>query len=552
MAQTKLRIIPLGGLGEIGKNMMVIECDDDIIVIDCGLMFPQEDMLGVDLVIPDVTYLLQHRDRVRGILITHGHEDHIGAIAYILKQINVPVYSTGLSNGLISLKLKEHHLLDKAELHVIPPGGRFTIGALEAEFFRVNHSIPDAVGIALHTPLGTIIHTGDFKLDHTPVDGHLLDMPRLAALGSAGVLLLMSDSTYAEVPGYTPSEQVVGEALDRIIGDAEGRVIIACFASLISRVQQIVDASERWDRRVLLAGRSMMNNVKMAMELGYLKAPPGIFMTQGDLRKLPPEQVTIIVTGSQGEPTAVLARIANKDHREIRVIPGDTFVLSSTPIPGNEELVARTIDNLFRQGARVLYSAIAQVHVHGHASQEELKLMLSLTKPRYFVPVHGEYRHLVLHSQLAASLSTAPEESFVMVDGDVLEIDEQGARLAGRIPCNYIYVDGLRVGDISSVVLRDRRVLSRDGILMVVIAVDKQTGKVVGRPDVVSRGFAEADEADDLLERTRDVVLKAIDRGGDHIAEWGYITAKVKETVARFIYEETHRRPMILPVPVEV
>jgi ribonuclease J len=553
MPAPKLRIIPLGGLGEIGKNMMAIECGDDIVVVDCGLMFPESEMLGVDLVIPDVTYLLEHRRKLRGIVVTHGHEDHIGALPYLLPALgNVPVYSTRLSNGLISVKLKERHMLDDADLHVLAPRRSAQLGNIEAEFFRVAHSIPDAVGVALHTPAGVIVHTGDFKFDHTPVDGEPTDVARLAELGSEGVLMLMSDSTYAEVPGYTPSEQVVGQTLSRIISEAEGRVIIACFASLLSRVQQIIDAAVTFNRKVLVMGRSMEANVEMALEMGYLYAPDDTFINPEDLKRLAPDRVVIIATGSQGEPTAVLARIANKDHRFVRCQQGDTVVLSATPIPGNEEMVYRTIDNLFRQGARVLYSPMEPVHVHGHAAQEELKLMMSLTRPQYFVPIHGEYRHMVHHKRLAQAMNIPNENSFVLTDGDVLEVAEGGGRVVTRVRADYVYVDG--IGDIGHEVLRDRRHLSRDGMLVLVLPIDGKTGALIGKPEIVQRGFIEPGESEQLLEDAKAVVERTIAGGaGSGVkAEWTSIAAHVREAVGSFLYEHTKRRPLILPIPVEV
>jgi len=550
--RSKLKVIPLGGLGEIGKNMLVLEHGDDIIAIDAGLMFPEEDMLGVDLVIPDISYLLDKSDRVRGIIITHGHEDHIGALPYILRQLNVPVYSTKLTNGLISVKLKEHKLLKDAKLNVVQPGDKISLGAFEVEPFQVSHSIPDAVGLAIHTPLGTVVHSGDFKIDHTPVDGRLTDFARLSQLGAQGVLLLFSDSTYVEEPGYNPSEKVVGEAIDRILAEAPGRVIIATFASLISRVQQVIDAAAKHNRQVFVVGKSMIDNVQMALELGYLHDPSGTLRNTGEMRALPNERTVIVATGSQGEPTSALARIANRDHRQIHIIPGDTVVISATVIPGNEGLVNRTIDNLFKQGAQVLYSKVADVHVHGHATQEELKMLLNLVRPRFFVPIHGEYRHLSLHAKLAQSLGIPENHTFVLENGDVLELDQQGARIATKISSSYVYVDGLGVGDIGQVVLRDRRALARDGILVVIIALDERTGKVVGQPDIVSRGFVDMRESEALIEATRELVVKVLDRGGDHSADWGYVNAKVKDTLSKFLYEQTKRRPMILPVAVRV
>ena len=550
MAYPRTRIVPLGGLGEIGKNMMAIEVGDDMVVVDGGLMFPEAEMLGVDLVIPDVSYLVENRRKLRAILLTHGHEDHIGALPYLLPQLNVPVYSTPLTNGLVSVRLKDRNAMQNADLNVLRPGRQLELGALRAEFFRVAHSIPDAVGIALHTPTGAIVHTGAFKFDHTPVDGEPTDLARLAGLGEEGVLLLMSDSTYSEVPGYTPSEQIVGDTLHRIIASAQGRVIIACFASLISRVQQIVDGAIACNRKVLVIGRSMQDNVAMALELGYLYAPEGTFISPDDLKRLPADRVVIVATGSQGEPTAALARIANKDHRFVRIQPNDTVVLSATPIPGNEELVARTINNLFRQGARVLYSPMEPVHVHGHAAQEELKLMLSLVRPKYFVPIHGEYRHLIHHKELAKAVSVPDQNCFVLTDGDVLELAEGGGRVVTKVSADYIYVDG--IGDVGPEVLRDRRHLSQDGMLVLVLALDRQTGALAARPEIVQRGFTGPDDAENLLEQAREVAEKAIGGGGEVRGEWSATTGKVREAVGAFLYQQTRRRPLILPIPIEV
>ena len=481
-----IRVIPLGGLGEIGKNMMAVECGDDIIVVDCGVQFPDEDMLGVDLIIPDITYLMERADRVRAILITHGHEDHIGALPFILPQLKVPVYAPGLAHGLISVKLKERRATRGATLEAIEPGVRYQFGEnFTVTWFRVCHSIPDAMGIAIETPLGMLIHTGDFKIDHTPVDGRTIDLAALARHGAQGVLLLLSDSTYAEVPGYTASERVVGEALDRAIGDASGRVMVATFASLISRVQQVVDAAERHGRKVAIVGRSMVDNVNVAEEMGYLTLPPGLLLTLSEIRPLPPEQVVLLTTGSQGEPTSALVRIANQDHRDVSIISGDTVIISATPIPGNELPVSRTIDNLLRQGANVLYDRVALVHVHGHASQEELKMVLSLVRPRYFVPVHGEYRHLMAHARLAWDLGTAESGIFVMEDGDVLELSQDSAQVVERVSAGPIFIDGLSTRDSQSQVLGQRRALSKDGVVVVVISTDKNGGGPVAPPRVV-------------------------------------------------------------------
>ena len=551
MDRKRLRIIPLGGLGEIGKNMMLFEYGEDLIAIDAGLMFPEEDMLGVDLVIPDISYVLQHPHGLKAFFITHGHEDHTGALPYILRRVQAPIYCTPLTADLIAVKLKEARLLDKTDLRRIQPGDRVQVGSFEVEPFGVAHSVPDSVGLAIRTPVGTVVHTGDFKLDHTPVMGQPTDLNRLAQLGSEGVLLLLSDSTYVEIAGYTPSEQVVGDALLNIMASSPGRVIVATFASLISRVQQVIDAAHATGRRVFVTGRGMLDNVNMAVEKGYLTVPDGVLAGVGELRRLPHDQIAVVSTGTQGEPTSALTRMANRDHAHIKIVPGDTVVLSATAIPGNEALVYRTVDNLFRLGARVLYNRIADVHVRGHAAQEELKIVLSLVQPQYFVPVHGEYRHLVLHTRLAQSMGVPEENTFVLTDGDVLEIDETGARLRDRISADYVYVDGLGVGDIDHVVLRDRQHLASDGMIVVVIAIDKRSGRVVGKPDVVSRGFVDVEESEELLERTRDMVVAALE-GANHIAEWSVVHSKVKEAIAKFLYQETRRRPMVLPVAVEV
>ena len=552
MPKQKLKIIPLGGHSEVGKNMMVVEFEDDIIVIDCGLMFPEEEMLGIDLVIPDITYLLERREKVRGIVVTHGHEDHIGALPYILPQLNVPVYCTRLTEGLIQVKLRERRTLAEGDIRVIATDGTFTLGQFQIEFFPVCHSIPDSVGLAIHTPVGTIVHTSDFKLDHTPVGCQPTDLSKLAQLGSQGVLLLLSDSTYAELPGYTPSETVVGEAIDRIMAEAKGRVIIATFSSLISRIQQILDMAAKHRRRVFVIGHSMSETVRMARELGYLKAPEGVLARLDELRDTPQKDAVIVTTGTQGEPTSALVRMANRDHRQLQVVAGDTVVISATPIPGNEALIDHTINSLFKQGALVLYDRIARVHVHGHASQEELKLILNLTRPRFFVPIHGEYRHLTLHARLAQSVGIPSDNIFILEDGDVLEVTPDGGKKAGKVSASHVYVDGLSVGDVDSVILRDRKTLSKDGFVMAVIAVNRQTGKLVGRPDIVSRGFVDPEESKDMIEESRDLVAKMLDHGADREADWGYLSNKVRDTLFKFYYERTRRRPMILPFMVSV
>jgi ribonuclease J len=552
----KLRVIPLGGLGEIGKNMTVFELGEDLIVVDAGLMFPEEDMLGVDLVIPDVSYVADRLKKLRGIVITHGHEDHTGGLPYILPQLRLPngrlppIYCSRLTHGLISVKLREHKLAKDAELHMVQMGQSVSLGKFKVEWVRVTHSIPDSAGLAIRTPLGNVFHTGDFKLDHTPIMGEPTDLTRIAQLGQEGTLLLLSDSTYAETPGYTPSEYVVGDALDQIMAHSQGRVIVATFASLISRVQQIIDASYANGRRVFITGRSMVDNAKMALKQKYLDATDEILAPLEKIRGLPPEQITIITTGAQGEPTSALVRMANRDHRHIEIEEGDTVVLSSSPIPGNELLINRTIDNLYRLGARVLYSRIANVHVRGHAAQEELKLILALVQPRYFVPVHGEYRHLIMHAGLARAMGVAEENAFVMEDGDILEIDRRGAQVVGQVPADYVYVDGLAVG-VDRVVLRDRQHLATDGVIVAIVTIDRHTGKPIGRPDVVSRGFIETEMSDRIMERARDAILNSL-AGADHASERGDFNARVHESLSRFLYDETRRRPMVLPLCVEV
>jgi len=552
----KLKVVPLGGLGEIGKNMMALEYANDLILVDAGLMFPDEEMLGVDLVIPDVSYVAERLQKLRGILITHGHEDHTGGLPYILPRLRLPngkmppIYCTRLTRGLIAVKLDEHRLLKQADLRIVQPGDRIKLGAFNAEFVHITHSIPDSAAIAIETPVGTVFHTGDFKFDHTPVMGDPPDLSRIAELGRQGVLLLFSDSTYADTTGYTPSERSVSETLDRIMAEAPGRVIVATFASLISRVQQVIDAATKHDRRVFITGRSMLDNAKMAIEQGYLDAPNEVLASLDKMKKLPPERIAIITTGAQGEPTSALVRMANRDHRHIEIQAGDTVVLSSSAIPGNELLINRTIDNLYRLGANVLFSRIASVHVRGHAAQEELKLMIGLVKPQYFVPVHGEYRHLWMHSMIAQSMGMAPDNVFILEDGDILEVDGSFARRSGRASADWVYVDGLAVG-IDRIVLRDRAHLAGDGVIVAIVAMDKHSGKPIGRPDVVSRGFIENEMSDGLMERAKDVVVQAL-KGGEHVANRADFNSRVHDALSRFLYEETRRRPMVLPVCVEV
>ena len=549
----KLRVIPLGGLGEIGKNMMALEYADDIIIVDCGVQFPEEGMLGVDLIIPDVSYLVERADRVRGILITHGHEDHIGALPFVLPQLPTDVFAPRLAHGMISAKLKERRSSRGFTSTPIDPGVPYQFGQhFAARWFRVCHSIPDAMGIAISTPLGTVIHTGDFKIDHTPVDGRTIDLTALAKYGDEGVLLLLSDSTYAEVPGYTPSEQVVGEALDRAIGEAPGRVMVATFASLVSRVQQVVDAAERHGRKVSIVGRSMVDNVNVASDLGYLRLPPGILLPMHATRNLPPEQVVLLTTGSQGEPTSALVRIANEGHRDVKIMPGDTVVISATPIPGNELPVSRTIDNLLRQGARVLYDRIATVHVHGHASQEELKLVLSLVKPRYFVPVHGEYRHLNAHAQIAWDMGVGKDGIFVLEDGDVLELSREGAETVERINAGPIYLDGISRRDTQSPVLSQRRSLSKDGVVVVVVTIAQDSRAPTAQPLTVASGFMEEGETGQLFQELGEHLVTELSANGGPPPNNDELRRKVRETARSFIANATRRSPMIIPVVTEV
>ena len=559
MPTHKLRVIPLGGLGEIGKNMMALECGNDIVVIDAGLMFPSEEMLGVDLLIPDISYLLARRKNLRGIVITHGHEDHIGALPYILPRISPPIYATKFARELIRMELKQRGVKTGANLNLVNPGSRIKLGNFTVEFFSVCHSIPDCVGLIIHTPVGIVVHSGDFKIDYTPVISEATNFNQLASIGAKGVLLLLSDSTYAELPGYTPSEMVVRDTLDRIVSEAKGRVIVTTFASLISRVQQVFDVAVKHGRRVFIIGRSMKEIVSMALKTGYLTAPPGIICRLDELKTLPHNRVIVLSTGSQGEPTSALVRMANRDpSSRVQIIPGDTVVISATPIPGNEALVSKTTDSLFRQGANVIYDKLAQVHVHGHGSQEELKLLLSLVKPKFFVPVHGEYRHLSLHASLAQSMGIPKDNIFVLENGDVLELGQDSGKVVARTRVGVIYVSGLITGELDGVVLRDRKLLSRDGVVVVTIAVDAESGKLAERPRIITRGVVDAGEERTLIEKGRDVVLAALENGkGEFISrgrlvEPSFVDAKVKDSLSRFFYKQIHRRPVIIPVVVEV
>ncbi len=548
----KLRVIPLGGLGEIGKNMMALECGDDIVVVDCGVQFPSEDLPGVDLIIPDISYLLENSDRVRAVLITHGHEDHIGALPFVLPELGAPVYAPRLAHGLISVKLKDRASSRNATAVPVDPNIPYDFGAnFRVTWFRVCHSIPDAMGLIIETPVGTVIHTGDFKIDHTPVDGHTIDLPRLAEEGTRGVLLLCSDSTYAELAGFTPSEQIMGEALDRAIGDADGRVMVATFASLISRIQQVINAAHRHNRKVSIVGRSMVDNVNMAAEMGYLQIPDGMLVPLNQARGLPPQELVLMTTGSQGEPTSALVRIANQDHRDVRIIAGDTVIISATPIPGNELLVSRTIDRLLRQGAKVLYDRVALVHVHGHASQEELKMMLSIVRPQFFVPVHGEYRHLVAHARLAWDMGVASSGIFVLEDGDVLELSGEGGQVVDTVPAGPIYIDGLTTHDMDSPVLRERRSMSRDGVVAVVLSVNPVSGQLAAGPQIVASGFMGAPEVREVFDALSFAVEDMLEQDPSILFNQETVKSRVRDLSRKFFQTETNRRPMVLPVVLE-
>ena len=550
---TPLRIIPLGGVGEIGKNMYVFEYGDDIVVIDCGLMFPDEEMFGIDLVIPDVTYLKENREKVKAFLITHAHEDHVGALPYVLPEFpGVPVYASTLARGLLGNKIKEHKLHDNPVL-AMEPGDELDIGAFRVIPFRVGHSIPDAMGIALRTPVGTIVHTGDFKFDHTPVDGKLSDFAVIARLGAEGVLCLLSDSTRAESPGYTPSERTVGEAFREIIEPLDGRVIVATFASNIARIQQVLDAAATFKRKVAVVGRSMEQNFRIAADLDYLRYEPDQIVAKDQIGNIPSGQLVVATTGSQGEPMSGLARMANRDHRFVEIESGDTVILSASPIPGNEEYVARTIDNLFKAGANVIYHAIRHAHVSGHASQEELKLMLNLTRPKYFMPIHGEFRMQVHHGRLAVDTGVAPENVFIIENGTPIEFWADGSARRGQpVPAGYVFVDGLSVGEVGDVILRDRRALANDGMFMIVVTVDKQTGTVLGKPEIITRGFVHGAEEDRIIEEAIARVLESVANPGDHLSEIALLKSQIKDGVSRFLFEQTKRRPMVFPVVVEV
>jgi ribonuclease J len=549
-------IFALGGVGEIGKNMYVVQCDDDIVVIDAGLKFPEEEMLGIDMVIPDITYLEEHRDKVRGIIITHGHEDHIGGLSYVLKHLNVPVYATKLTLGLIEAKLKEAGILADTKRVLINSDSEIVLGKMKATFFRVNHSIPDSVGVCLETPEGYIVHTGDFKFDQTPVNNQQADLAKMAMIGDRGVLCLLSDSTNAERPGFTGSERAVGMAIKDVFSKARGRIIVSTFASNVHRIQQVVDAALQFNRKITVVGRSMQNVINISMDLGYLNVPEGLFVETDEVNKLPAEQVVILSTGSQGEPMSALTRMARSAHRKIDILPGDTVVIAATPIPGNEKYVARTIDQLYRIGAEVIYGGhgpSGTVHVSGHGSQEELRLMLNLMKPKYFIPIHGEYRMLRMHGILAEQVGVPRENIFLLDNGDTVEISGGKARYGPKVHAGNVLIDGLGVGDVGNIVLRDRKLLSQDGILVVVVTLSKQNGTILSGPDIISRGFVYVRESEELLDEANRIVTQTLVKCmEENVNEWSSLKNNVKEALGRFLYDQTRRRPMILPIIMEV
>ena len=549
-AKNRLRIIPLGGLGEIGKNMTAFEYGDDIIVVDVGSIFPREDMPGVDLVIPDISYLTMNHGRVRGYLITHGHEDHIGAAPYVLREVPAPVYATRLTAALIESKLKEHKLLGSVEMNVIAPHDTVTLGVFRVEFLKVSHSIAGACALAIHTPVGVVVHTGDFKVDFTPIDGQLMDLGRFAALGNEGVLALMADSTNVERPGYTMSERKVGETFNNLFDHARGRIIIAMFASNVHRIQMVADAAYRRGRRLCLVGRSMVNVARISMQLGELRVPDGWLVGADDLDRYSDEQLVVLTTGSQGEPMSGLSRMAFSEHKKLEIRPTDMVIISATPIPGNEKSVSRVINQLVRTGADVIYEALAEVHVSGHARQEELKLIHALTKPKFFIPVHGEYRHLYHHANLAISMGMPPENVMIPDTGTVIELTPDEMRATETVPSGAVLIDGLGIGDVGEAVLRDRKHLAEDGLIIVVIGLDHETGALASGPDIVSRGFVYVKENEDIMDGARATVQRVLETRLDQVNSTGALKDAIREALSRYIYDTIRRNPMILTIIV--
>ncbi len=553
MATSPLKVIPLGGLGAIGKNMMVLEYERQLLIIDSGLMFPDDEMLGIDLVLPDFTYVVENKDRVLGVILTHGHEDHVGALPYLLKQVEVPVYGTRLTLGLVNSKLGEHGLQGKASLNEIGPGKELTLGPFRIEFLEVCHSIPDGVGLGIHTPVGTIIHTGDFKLDQTPIDCRVTAMQRFGELGSKGVLLLLSDSTNADVPGFTAPESMVGESFNSIFALARGRIIVASFASQIHRIQQVLDTAARHGRSVAVVGRSMVKNVNIASNLGYLSIPEGLIIRPNDIAALPDDRVVVLCTGSQGEPLSALARMASHDHPLVEIVKGDTVVISARPVPGNETSVYRTIDRLFAAGARVIYESSARVHVSGHAAAEELKVMLNLVRPKFFMPIHGEHRHLYFHAELARATGIPDENIFLLENGDILELEPNSARVHGKVQAGMILVDGFAMGDLNDLVLRDRQHLASDGLAIVVVTLSAQDGEILADPEILFRGFAHAGNLEDLADGAKRKVIEALKSARqEQVMDPTLLKSHVHDAVQKFLKKQSGRRPLVLPVLVEV
>ena len=548
-----LKIIPLGGLGEIGKNITVFEYGNEIVLVDCGLEFPEDDMLGVDLVIPDITYLEKNKDKIKGLVITHGHEDHIGSIPYVLRQINIPIYATKLTIGLIKNKLEEHKLLSSTKLVTVEQGQTVHFGNIRVEFIRSSHSIPDSVMLAIHTPAGTVLHTGDFKIDYTPIDNQLMDLGRIAELGNKGIIALLSDSTNAERKGFTMSESSVGEVFDKLFLNNTKRIVVATFASNVHRVQQIVNSAVKYGRKIAVCGRSMINMIDTARQLGYIDAPENLFIDIDMIKNYPDDQLVIITTGSQGEAMSALTRMASGEHKKVVITPNDMVIISATPIPGNEKLVSNVINDLMQIGAEVVYSALEDIHVSGHACQEEQKLIFALTKPKFFIPVHGEYRQLKAHGETAQMMGIPAKNIIMMENGKVLEIDENEAKFNGMVPNGRVLVDGLGVGDVGSIVLRDRQHLSQDGLIVIVLTMDSSTGEVVAGPDVISRGFVYVRESENLMDDVKNVVRHEISKCEEKgIRDWSTIKSTVRENLRDYIFSKTKRNPMIIPIIMEV
>lgn len=551
--KSPLKIIPLGGLLEIGKNITVFEYENDIVIVDCGIAFPEDDMLGVDLVIPDVSYLEKNKEKIRGMVITHGHEDHIGGIPYFLKQINVPIYATKLTAGLISNKLEEHKLLKSTKMKIVNQGEKISLGKMKVEFIRSCHSIPDAVALAIHTPVGVVVHTGDFKIDYTPIDNQRMDLGRLAELGNKGVLALLSDSTNSERKGYAMSESTVGDVFDKLFLNCTKRIVVATFASNIHRIQQIVDSAVKYNRKVSVCGRSMINVIQTAIELGYINVPENTFIDIDMIKNYTDDQLVILTTGSQGEAMSALTRMASGEHRKVVITPNDLVIISATPIPGNEKLVSKVIDDLMQIGAEVVYSSLADIHVSGHACQEEQKLMLSLVRPKFFLPVHGEYRQLMVHARTAVSLGIQPENIFIMNNGRVMELNENSAKMTGTVQSGRILVDGLGVGDVGNIVLRDRQHLAQDGLIIIALTMDSATGEVLAGPDIISRGFVYVRESENLMDEVKRTVQRELYKCEEKgIKDWSGIKSALKDGLRDYIFAKTKRNPMILPIISEV